>query len=100
MNPISMLGLVTPRRISRFNAPLFDTLRTHLSTAQLIVVSETFRGLSIIKRHRLVQDLFSTELALGREGGIHALSITAKSPEEELKVEASPRCLGGSKADR
>lgn len=42
------------------------------------VVSEEFRGKSLVKRHRLVYGLLQEEL----ESGLHALSIVAKTPEE------------------
>lgn len=62
---------------------------------KLVVVSEKFDGLALIKRHRLVNDILKTELA----EQIHALTITAKTPTqwaESNKVSASPKCLGGA----
>ena len=48
---------------------------THFS---LYIVSEAFRGKSRIDRHRLVNELLSTEL----KGTIHALAIHATAPGE------------------
>lgn len=45
------------------------------------IVSERFRGLTRIARHRLVYDCVAQELTL-RAAGIHALAIDARTPEE------------------
>ena len=45
---------------------------------RLYIVSEAFRGKSRIDRHRLVNELLSTEL----KGTIHALAIHATAPGE------------------
>ena len=42
------------------------------------VVSEAFAGKSRVERHRLVNALLAEELA----GRVHALAISAKTPEE------------------
>lgn len=44
----------------------------------LKIVSPTFRGKSRIDRHRLVNGLLAAELA----GGVHALALEARTPEE------------------
>lgn len=43
------------------------------------IVSEQFQGRSLLKRHRLVYDLLQAEL---QEGGVHALSLSTKTPSE------------------
>ena len=43
-----------------------------------VVVSDRFRGLSRIERHRLVYDVFGSEVG----GPIHALSLKTSTPEE------------------
>jgi sulfur transfer protein SufE/stress-induced morphogen len=43
------------------------------------VVSESFEGRSLLKRHRLVYDLLKDEL---QTGGVHALSLITKTPGE------------------
>ncbi len=67
---------------------------------KVVVVSAKFEGVSILERHRLVNSCLSAEL--NRAGGIHALSITAKTPAQwtaNSSVPKSPACLGGSKND-
>lgn len=39
------------------------------------IVSEAFKGVSLLERHRMVNNLFEEEL---RSGTIHALTISAK----------------------
>lgn len=42
------------------------------------IVSEAFAGKPLIQRHRLVNSLLAEELA----GGVHALAIEARTPDE------------------
>ncbi|OXU30103.1 hypothetical protein TSAR_003475 [Trichomalopsis sarcophagae] len=62
---------------------------------KVVVVSDKFTDLPLIKRHRMVMDLLSDEL----ENGVHALSIVAKTPsqweESDKSVKPSPNCRGG-----
>ncbi|CAK7327892.1 unnamed protein product [Dovyalis caffra] len=48
------------------------------------IVSPKFDGLNPVKRHRLVYDALAEEL----QSGLHALSIVAKTPQEEEVVAA------------
>ncbi len=43
------------------------------------VVSESFEGSSLVKRHRLVYEVLKDEL---QTGGVHALSLITKTPRE------------------
>lgn len=64
---------------------------------KVVVVSAGFEGLSRVARHRRVHGVLADELT----GGVHALSVVAKTPAEwaaSSDVPASPQCLGGSKA--
>src|ERR1700722_5394636 len=64
---------------------------------KVTVVSGGFEALGLGERHRLVHAILKDELA----GGVHALTITSRTPEEWAKdsaVAPSPPCLGGSKA--
>lgn len=45
---------------------------------RLLVVSERFRGCSLVQRHRLVHDALASLLV----NEIHALALTTKTPEE------------------
>ncbi len=49
---------------------------------RVYLVSEAFAGKSRVERHRLVNDALAEELA----GPIHALSVTALTPEEAAKA--------------
>mmetsp|Transcript_8289 Transcript_8289/g.20633 ORF Transcript_8289/g.20633 Transcript_8289/m.20633 type:complete len:112 (+) Transcript_8289:81-416(+) len=62
---------------------------------KVIVVSEGFAGVGPLDRHRLVNGALADELS----GGVHALSIVAKTPAQWAKashISPSPPCLGGS----
>lgn len=65
---------------------------------KVIIVADAFDGMPLIARHRLIMDLLKQEL----EGGVHALSIHAKTSQQWSSsggiVPQSPPCLGGSKA--
>ena len=61
---------------------------------KVVVVSDKFQDVKLIGRHRMVNDLLSSEL----QSGVHALSIVAKTPEQwgqGQQVEKSPACRGG-----
>lgn len=49
---------------------------THYS---VLIVSPRFDGLSRVARHRLVTDALAAEFA----GGLHALSLTLRTPDEQ-----------------
>ena len=60
-------------------------------------MSGAFEGKGLLERHRLVYDVLAEEM----RGGVHALTITSRTPDEWQKsaaVAASPPCLGGSKS--
>ncbi|KAK3096993.1 hypothetical protein FSP39_005474, partial [Pinctada imbricata] len=63
---------------------------------KVVIVAEKFDGVPLIKRHRMVNETLKTEL----ENGVHALSITAKTPQQwedsGHKVGKSPPCRGGA----
>ena len=42
------------------------------------IVSDAFAGKSRVERHRIINSLLAEELA----GGVHALAISARTPEE------------------
>jgi BolA protein len=66
---------------------------------KVVVVSKSFEGKSRVDRHRLVNGALADLLA----NGVHALTITSRTPAEWATangsvVADSPPCLGGSKA--
>ncbi|XP_028649846.1 bolA-like protein 1 [Erpetoichthys calabaricus] len=65
---------------------------------RVLVVSKHFEGMSLLQRHRLVNEILCDELA----SRVHALSIQAKTPQQwecNPVIEVSPPCMGGSKHD-
>ncbi|XP_056638942.1 DNA-binding transcriptional regulator BolA [Diorhabda sublineata] len=62
---------------------------------KVVVVSNKFTNVPLIKRHRAITDVLKEEL----NNGVHALSVEARTPEEWEKstksVQPSPSCLGG-----
>jgi BolA protein len=66
---------------------------------KVVIVSSAFHGRSRVDRHRLVNAALADLLA----SGVHALTITSRTPAEWATahgsvVAESPACLGGSKA--
>ncbi len=64
---------------------------------KVTVVSGRFEGLGRVDRHKLVYAILKDELV----GGVHALTITSRTPAEweaDATVAKSPPCLGGSKS--
>ncbi|KAL6462224.1 hypothetical protein MHYP_G00286460 [Metynnis hypsauchen] len=65
---------------------------------RVLVVSPRFEGLSLLQRHRLVNEALREELS----SSVHALAIQAKTPQQwssDPSLAKSPPCLGGSKHD-
>ncbi|XP_058798257.1 DNA-binding transcriptional regulator BolA [Phymastichus coffea] len=62
---------------------------------KVIVISELFTDVPIIKRHRMIYEVLENEL----QTGIHALSIIAKTPiewyESHKNITPTPQCKGG-----
>ncbi|KAF1834199.1 bola-like protein [Decorospora gaudefroyi] len=48
---------------------------------RVFITSSAFQGKMQLARHRMVNSLMKDELA--KEGGIHALQLTTRTPEEE-----------------
>lgn len=51
------------------------------SRLRVVVVSESFAGLAVLKRHRLVYDLLDEEM----KGAVHAIQLITKTNEEWTK---------------
>ena len=64
---------------------------------KVVVISECWKGISLLERHRAINEALATEL----QNGVHALSIVAKTPEQWQKaggaIGESPECMGGAK---
>lgn len=67
---------------------------------KVTLVSEGFAGKRMVQRHQLIFGLLSNEM----KNPIHALSMHLFTQQEwqerEQKVMPSPKCMGGSKADK
>lgn len=65
---------------------------------KVILVADVFDAMSLLSRHRRVNEVLSEELA----GKIHALAIHAYTRQEwqqrHSNTPLSPPCLGGSKS--
>ncbi|KAL8573182.1 hypothetical protein ACOMHN_036167 [Nucella lapillus] len=63
---------------------------------KVVIVSDSFEGVSLVQRHRLVNTTLEEEFA----GGLHALSIVAKTLSQwensPQSVSPSPACRGGA----
>lgn len=65
---------------------------------RVLVVSECFEGLSLLQRHRMVNEALREELS----SRVHALAIQAKTPQQwgsNPALAKSPPCMGGSRHD-
>lgn len=63
---------------------------------KVLLVSSDFDKKTPIMRHRMVHTILDEELK--QEGGIHALSIDAKTPAQYAKspdIHKTPACAGG-----
>ncbi|KAM4600568.1 bolA-like protein 1 [Polymixia lowei] len=65
---------------------------------RVLVVSPRFEGVSLIQRHRMVNDALREELS----SRVHALAIQVKTPQQwgsNPTLAKSPPCMGGSRGD-
>ena len=65
---------------------------------KVVVVSDKFEGLNLVKRHQLVYGALGDELRMKK--GIHALAITSRTPSEwdaNPIGNESPSCAGAGK---
>ncbi|KAL1645050.1 BolA domain UV induced protein Uvi31 [Didymella pomorum] len=51
------------------------------NSPSLVITSTAFKGKPQLARHRMVNSLMKDEMA--QEGGIHALQLTTRTPEED-----------------
>ncbi len=57
--------------------------QTHYS---VLVVTQAFRGLSRVARSRAVHEALAGEFGAVEAGGMHALALTLRTPEEHAAV--------------
>ena len=57
-----------------------------LTTSRVVITSPAFASKPLLARQRMVNTLLKEELA--KEGGIHALQLKTRTPEEEEKIRA------------
>jgi len=95
VDAIPILGLEVINESHMHNVP--EGSESHF---KVVVISDDFVGQRLIQRHQRVNKILAEELA----GDVHALSIQAMTGEEwdnkGGKIMPSPKCLGGSKADK
>ncbi len=67
---------------------------------KVTVVSDDFGGKRLVQRHQVIYGLLAEEM----QNPIHALSMhlftASEWQEREGQVAPSPKCMGGSKADK
>eukprot|EP00667_Euglena_gracilis_P021598 EG_transcript_23729 len=103
--PLTLRKLMEDKLFSTFNpicCQVIDESRGHGSPPgveshfKVVIVTEAFDGKRLVQRHKMVNQAFDEAFRLG----LHALTITAKTPEEWAEsggaVADSPRCQGHS----
>ena len=51
----------------------------------VLLVTPVFQGVSRIARSRAVHDILATEFGAAEHGGLHALALTLRTPEEHAR---------------
>ena len=91
-NGLNLLHMEVINESSNHNVP--PGSESHF---KLVLVSPQFEGQTLIKRHRMINELLAEEL----QGQIHALSMHTYTEDEWHKrhqnAPMSPPCLGGGK---
>lgn len=92
-----LVDAFTPAALEVINESHMHSGPATESHFKVVVVSDGFEGVPLVRRHRLVNQALADELA----GGVHALSIHAYTPAQWAdrggEIPASPPCRGGSK---
>jgi stress-induced morphogen len=66
-----------------------NKIQTHF---RVVIISEAFKSKMQPARHRMVYSLLKDEMA--KEGGIHALQLKTRTPEEEEKAKLKETGVG------
>ncbi len=89
---------LSPDHLDIFNESHMHSVPENSETHfKVVAVSGQFEAKRKVARHQLVYGLLKDEL----EGPVHALALHLFTPEEwqqNNNVQASPNCMGGSKA--
>jgi len=95
----NLLAAFSPTQLQVLNESHMHSGPATESHFKVVIVSESFDGLNLIKRHRAVNSAAKEQL----DAGLHALSIIALTPDQWAQrsgaVPASPLCGGGSKGE-
>lgn len=83
----SLLSPLSPKKVSIINESHMHAGKNTESHFKLIIVSSAFSERSLLERQRMVQKLLKEVFEL-----VHAISIFCYTPDEEGKVESSPKC--------
>jgi stress-induced morphogen len=93
----NLMAAFSPTQLQVLNESHMHSGPATESHFKVVVVSEHFSGLNLLKRHRAVNGAAKEQL----DAGLHALSIIALTPaqweQRSGAVPASPLCGGGSK---
>ncbi|XP_066141057.1 DNA-binding transcriptional regulator BolA isoform X3 [Euwallacea fornicatus] len=91
---ISKLSQLNPTYLKVINESYMHNVPKGAETHfKVVVVCDDFKNLSLLKRHRKVNDILKAEL----QSEVHALSIIAKTPDQwkDEEIEPSPNCRSG-----
>jgi BolA protein len=61
--------------------------QTHYS---VLLVSDAFRGMNRVARSRAVHEALAAEFGAVEAGGMHALALTLRTPEEQAAISRAP----------
>jgi len=78
-----MVGNTSKETHFRFALRFCSQTLQPVTTSSVVVTSDAFRSKLQPARHRMVYGLLKQEMA--QEGGIHALQLKTRTPEEEKR---------------
>ena len=81
-DPVTHLDIKNDSHKHASHAAMIESPGTGESHFVVTIVSQTFEGVSLINRHRMVNECLANELKSVNDGGmgVHALNIKAKTP--------------------
>ena len=101
MSIIKNLDILSPSYIEIHNESKMHSKNPSGETHfKIVVVSDAFKNLSLLNRHRLINNAMNEIFSMG----LHSLSIAKAISEDQFDqinfISSSPPCLGGSKFDK